>query len=80
LNYKVLLLFSILEVRINSIKYKMNYNPAKYDYKSKMYVKKDIMYDTFTKAKELQWECDKCKCTFSKYPDLKEHKTEKHSY
>lgn len=80
MNYKALYLFSILEVRINSIKYKLNYNPAKYDYKSKMYVKKDIMYDTFTKAKELQWECDKCKCTFSKYPDLKGHKTENHSY
>ncbi len=45
-----------------------------------MYVKKDIMYDSFTEAKELQWECDKCKCAFSKYPNLKEHKTEKHSY
>lgn len=80
MNYKVLHLFSILEVRINSIKYKLNYNPAKYDHKSKMYVKKDIIYDNFTEAKELQWECDKCKCAFSKYPYLKEHKTEKHSY
>ncbi|TLX86147.1 MAG: hypothetical protein E6L04_04030 [Thaumarchaeota archaeon] len=80
MNYKVLLLFSILEVSINSKKYTLNYNPAKYDDKSKRYVKKDIMYDTFTEAKDLQWECDKCKCTFSKYPDLKGHKTEKHSY
>ena len=38
------------------------------------------MYDSFTEAKELQWECDKCKYAFSKYPYLKEHKTEKHSY
>jgi transcription initiation factor IIE alpha subunit len=67
-------------VRINSIKYKLNYNPAKYDYKSKRYVKKDIMYESFNKAKELQWECDKCKSAFSKYPNLKVHKTEKHSY
>jgi hypothetical protein len=80
LNYKVLHLFSILEVRINSIKYKLNYNPAKYDHKSKNVRKKGIIYDSFTEAKELQWECDKCKCAFSKYPYLKEHKTEKHSY
>ncbi|CAN5555792.1 MAG: hypothetical protein QN649_08940 [Nitrososphaeraceae archaeon] len=44
------------------------------------YVKKDVKYDNFLKAKEHQWECDKCDCTFSKYPSLKEHKTETHSY
>lgn len=54
LNYKVLTLFSFLEVRINSIKYRLNYNPAKYDHKSKMYVEKDVMYNSFTEAKELQ--------------------------
>ncbi len=70
----------ILQLRINSIKYKLNYNPAKYDYKTMTYVKEDVKYDNFSKAKEHQWECDKCKCTFSKYPALKEHKTEEHSY
>jgi len=44
------------------------------------YVKKDVKYDNFLKAKEHQWECDKCDRTFSKYPSLKEHKTETHSY
>ena len=67
-------------MRINSIKYKLNYHPAKYDHKSMTYVKKDVKYDNFLKAKEHQWECDKCDRTFSKYPSLKEHKTETHSY
>ena len=37
-------------------------------------------YKNFNQARAHQWKCDKCGDTFSKYPDLKEHKKEDHSY
>jgi hypothetical protein len=45
-----------------------------------LYVKDDMQYDNFNNARQNQWRCDKCNCTFSRYPALKEHKTQKHSY
>jgi len=64
----------------NSIKYKIHYNATTYDHKTRTYINGEQAYKNFNQARAHQWKCDKCGDTFSKYPDLKEHKKEDHSY
>ena len=64
------------------IKYKLNFNPATYNYKTKQYEckKAGTIYTTFKEARSKQWLCDKCGILFATLKELRIHKVEKHSY
>lgn len=65
---------------LSSIKYKVNYNPVVYDYRSGNYHVGDSMYRDYQKAKANQWKCEKCGIAFASFRELRTHKVEDHSY
>ena len=62
------------------LKYKINYNLATYNFKTKQYENKEMSYLTFEQARANQWRCDKCHKLFPTIKELKLHKLEYHSY
>jgi hypothetical protein len=62
------------------LKYKINYNLATYNFKTKQYENKEMSYLTFEQARANQWRCDKCQKLFPTIKELKLHKLEYHSY
>jgi formylmethanofuran dehydrogenase subunit E len=62
------------------LKYKINYNLATYNFKTKQYENKEMSYHTFEQARANQWRCDKCQKLFPTIKELKLHKLEYHSY
>ncbi|HZE78913.1 MAG TPA: hypothetical protein VE089_10240 [Nitrososphaeraceae archaeon] len=62
------------------LKYKINYNLATYNFKTKQYENKEMSYPTFEHARANQWRCDKCQKLFPTIKELKLHKLEYHSY
>ena len=62
------------------LKYKINYNLATYNFKTKQYENKEMSYLTFEQARANQWRCDKCQKLFPTIKEFKLHKLEYHSY
>ncbi len=62
------------------LKYKVNYNPVVYDFRSGSYRVGTEKYQDYQKAREQQWRCEKCDKTFCSFKELRLHKLEYHSY
>jgi hypothetical protein len=62
------------------LKYKINYNAATYNFKTKQFEGKEVSYLTFEQARANQWKCEKCQKLHPNLKELKLHKLEYHSY
>lgn len=62
------------------LKYKINYNGIRYNFKTKKYGGGECSYLTFEEARANQWRCEKCHKLFPTIKELKLHKLEFHSY
>ena len=67
-------------IDVMKLKYKVNYNPAIYNFTTKKYESKEATYLTYEQARANQWRCEKCKKLFASLKELKLHKIEYHSY
>jgi hypothetical protein len=65
-------------IDVMKLKYKVNYNPAIYNFTT--YESKEATYLTYEQARANQWKCEKCKGLFASLRELKLHKIEYHSY
>ena len=56
------------------------FNEITYNFKTKMFEDKDTSYRSYSQASLSRWKCDKCSSMFATFKDLKNHKTDSHSY
>jgi len=66
--------------QIIKLKYKVNYNHAIFNYRTKKYESKEATYHSLGEAKANQWKCEKCQWLFGTFKKLTVHKIETHSY
>jgi hypothetical protein len=50
------------ESHVIKLKYRINYNRAIFNYKSKRYENKGATYSTLGNANANRWKCEKCHC------------------
>jgi hypothetical protein len=62
------------------LKYRVNYNYAIYNFKTKEYESKEAIYHSYDQVRANRWKCEKCQSLFASFRELKIHKTEYHSY
>ena len=62
------------------LKYKINYNRAFYNFRTKKYKSGEDNYLTYEQARSNQWKCEKCHKLLANLKELKLHKLEYHSY
>lgn len=65
---------------VAKLKYKINYNPVFYNFKTKRYESREAIYSTYEQARANQWKCEKCQKLLANLKELKLHKLEYHSY
>jgi hypothetical protein len=55
---------------VPKLKYKVNYDPPTYNYKTKQYEHKEGVYLSYEQARANRWKCEKCGCLFGNLPSL----------
>ena len=65
---------------MTKLKYKVNYNPAMFNYRTKTYESEEGNYSSIGEANTNRWKCEKCRCMFETLKKLHLHKIEYHSY
>jgi hypothetical protein len=65
---------------MTKLKYKVNYNRAMFNYKTKTFESEEGTYSSIGEANTNRWKCEKCRCMFETLKKLHVHKIEYHSY
>ncbi len=58
------------------LKYRVNYNYAIYNVKTKEYESKEAIYHSYDQVRANRWKCEKCQILFEIFKELKIHNTE----